>query len=472
MKIKKLLFLMLMVFLLSSCSNDEEIVKLQKQLSESNMKYNALQEQLAQLQTSEVVSTFTIFDCSISPDSKLASILLMDGNTGDRTALLYDLDKKTELTIASGALCETYWSPDSQYYILDSGTFVTRIGTLYAANSITPIKSLNYYNQLFWISSNQIVYPKENKEIALDAIVDPQYTSDIVIQNVFTDETEVILKGTDQYLFYVTSIDDGKINCIKKYIGKDVKNKKNEIIIYSMPSQDQVISKDHETEVSSENLLSLREGNFDIELFSDYHIEADEEILMLTKPAYGPICLLNRFAINNSEQLRILNKENDYLTRISIEGVVPTWTLESSDEAGTVSIEPSEMYIIKEATIFLTPEHSSIAVNHFRIGKAVKVRDAYKDWLYIEANKPIDANRLDKGWVKKSNLGFYEDLKSNIGVEVLIKSGFEPEWAQEFPNGLWGEIYSETEDSYFLGIYGASEIEIKKENVEPFSTAD
>ncbi len=471
MKIRKLLFLMFTVFLLSSCGNDQEIATLKKQLSEADIKYNELQEQLDQLQPSEVVSTFTIFDCSISPDSKLASVLLMDKNTGERTAFLYDLDKQKEEKVTRGDLCETYWSPDSQYYILDSGTFVTRIGTLYTTDTITPIKSFEYDNQLFWMSSDQIVYPKENKEIALDAIVDPQYTTDIVIQNVFTDETEVILKGTDQYRFYVKSVDNGEIVCIKRYIGNDVIGKDNETIIYSVKSQDQVTSK--KQKMPSENLLRLREGNFDIELFSGYQIwPSDKGILMLNKPAYDPICLLNRVAVNNSEQLRILNKENDFLTRVSIEGVIPTWAIESLDETTTQSIELSEMYIIKETTVFLTPEINSIPVNRFQVGKAVKVRDAYKDWLYIEANRPIDANQLNKGWVKKSNLGFYEDLKSNIGVEVLIKAGFEPEWAQEFPNGLWGEIRSETDDSYFLGLNGASEIEIKKENVEPFNTED
>jgi len=216
-------------------------------------------------------------------------------------------------------------------------------------------------------------------------------------------------------------------------------------------------------------MMYLKEGHFDIELYSSYSKSTDNNgKISIWKPAFGPICKLNSFAIENIGGVKVLEQEDDFLTRISIEGVIPTWVLEESKETYANNIDVKQMYVTKESIVSLTPEKDSIEVNRFHAGKAVKVIDSYKEWYYIEAYQEYDANEIYKGWIKSSALGYYSDLESNLGIEVLVKEGFEPEWAQEFPDGLWGRIYEEKEETYTLLTYGASFFEIEKVNVEHF----
>ena len=128
------------------------------------------------------------------------------------------------------------------------------------------------------------------------------------------------------------------------------------------------------------------------------------------------------------------------------------------------------MYVIKNSFILLKPNDNSTKLAELTIGTAVNVVE-YDEWcfikiLYLEGGSYEYFN----GWIPKSNLGYYESLKTNIGVDVLIKKEHEPNGYQKFPNGLWGTIYKETETEFTLSTYGLSFTNVKKEHVESFFT--
>lgn len=252
-------------------------------------------------------------------------------------------------------------------------------------------------------------------------------------------------------------------------LSKDKKIEKLETQIEMLQKQISNHENEENKKEKKDIMMFLREGYFDIELYSSYSKHRDKNgQLSIQKPAFGPICKLNSYAIENIGGVKILDQEDGFLTRVSIEGVIPTWVLEESKETYEYNIDQKQMYVIKESIVTLTPEKDSMVVNRFHVGKPVKVIDSYEEWLYIDAYQEYDSNEIYKGWIKSNALGYYSDLESNLGIEVLVKDGFEPDWALEFSDGLWGKIYNETEETYTLLLYGASDFEIEKDKVEPF----
>ena len=215
---------------------------------------------------------------------------------------------------------------------------------------------------------------------------------------------------------------------------------------------------------NTDSKVSLREGDFKIVLYDSY----GESDAYLYKPAYGPLGILNREAIEHTDNITILDSVNDYLTRVTIEGVIPTWFLDDGTSHRTTILK-TYRYVINQSDMYLTPSETSIKVNPLlTIGDAVKVIDEYEEWFNVNIVREVDANMIYDGWIKKSSLGYYEALKSDIGIDVLIKKEFVPEGTQSFEHGLWGKIFGETEATYKLMIYGGGVIEIDKNNVEPF----
>ncbi|HOQ37394.1 MAG TPA: hypothetical protein PK033_09320 [Acetivibrio sp.] len=199
-------------------------------------------------------------------------------------------------------------------------------------------------------------------------------------------------------------------------------------------------------------------------------------------PAYGPVCTLNAYGVNFSNAVKIIGQEDDYLTRISIEGVIPTWAIERDDNYNINNdynieyVNNKIMYILNdECNVFLTPEDNSKIVFTTQRGKAVTVSAKYEDWYFITMNYNMDPNLLHYGWVKKSCLGYYEDFDSNIGLDVNIKKGSpviymgEDEFEIINSSTEWGEISEETDNEYVLKMPGLCFLTIEKKYVEPFS---
>jgi len=130
----------------------------------------------------------------------------------------------------------------------------------------------------------------------------------------------------------------------------------------------------------------------------------------------------------------------------------------------------SKMYVVQESSIFSESFGKGEKLNVLLVGSAIEILKYDNEWCFVE---PLNIYRYDGvdtvgGWVEKEKLGYYGDLKSNIGVDVLVKKGYEPEWSQKFDDGLWGIIFEETETDYTLGFYGASIDYISKNDIEPF----
>ena len=103
-------------------------------------------------------------------------------------------------------------------------------------------------------------------------------------------------------------------------------------------------------------------------------------------PAYGPLCKLNAFGINHTKAAKIIGKEDEFFTRISIEGVVPTWVIEGENNSNIGYIENEIMYVLNECDVFITPEEDSKSVFNAYKGNAVTVTAEYKDWYFIKMN--------------------------------------------------------------------------------------
>jgi len=115
-------------------------------------------------------------------------------------------------------------------------------------------------------------------------------------------------------------------------------------------------------------------GEREVKIKSGFKIEVFENGTEFSNiPAYGPLCTLNVYGINHTNAVKIIGRENDYLTRISIEGVIPTWAIESDDNYSIGYVGNEIMYILSECNVFLTPEEESKKIFTAQRGKAVTV---------------------------------------------------------------------------------------------------
>ena len=228
-------------------------------------------------------------------------------------------------------------------------------------------------------------------------------------------------------------------------------------------------------ENNTKNNTGLKEGSFELELWDNY-------AQFPTVPAYGPLARLNSFGINRAidkNMFKIVGKENEYFTRVSIEGFIPTWAIaeDIAKAENTVEyINDRIMYVLNDGDIFLSPTNNSMSVLSCHRGNAVTVKGEYNDFYYIHINYHVDSNAPYYGWIKKSNLGYYDSFDSSIGLDVNLKKGSPMKIGRNKEKVLtvknhstWGRIMEKTETEYHIRLPGATPAIINIKDVEPFS---
>lgn len=214
----------------------EANISLLKKLKDVETQLSNVKAKLDFLETaSESANLVTLFDVSFSPNHEYATVVFMNHLNDERPMYLYNMNEQTNKIISCPATCQAIWSPDGQYFIIDQGTSVNRVGSLYSLKDDTIVSTFEYFGLLKWISSSEVISAVENKVVKLDAEMETEGTIDIIKRNVFTGDSEVLFYGTTQ--FYYMVLDDattGEISFLKRFVGKESKDKIDEKIIYSI----------------------------------------------------------------------------------------------------------------------------------------------------------------------------------------------------------------------------------------------
>lgn len=197
-------------------------------------------------------------------------------------------------------------------------------------------------------------------------------------------------------------------------------------------------------------------------------------------PAYGPIATLNASAMNFEQSMKII-EQNDYLTKVVIEGVIPTWNLTDQADVFFSSVD-KDMYVIENAYLYIEPSIEGHILRDISSGRAVHVIYEDRDWYYIKINRLVSPNDIRTGWIKKLKLGTTKDFTTRLNLDVCIPAGKtiytidqndkivesqynEQWWSYMYESGvIWGHIFEEKDAYYVVSLPGASLVAIKQED--------
>jgi hypothetical protein len=213
----------------------EANISLLKKLKDAESQLSNVKAKLDFLElASESANLVTLFDVSFSPNDEYATVVFTNHLNDERPLYLYNISEHTNQIIYCDNACGVIWSPDSQHFVIDQGTSVDRMGSLYSLKDNAIISTIGYMGSLTWINSSEVIYAEENKSVELDAALEILGTTDVIRRNIITGESKILFSGTDQFYYMVLTNDTaGDISIIKRFVGKDSQNKVDERIIYS-----------------------------------------------------------------------------------------------------------------------------------------------------------------------------------------------------------------------------------------------
>ena len=194
--------------------------------------------------------------------------------------------------------------------------------------------------------------------------------------------------------------------------------------------------------------------------------------------AAGPEAIINPYGANTSGfrdadgNIKVLEGGNEYFTKISIEGYVPTWYLTQND--GDINFEDinEEKYIIKETDAYYGADENSGLVKSLTKGTAIEIIGEYNDWYYIDLLSEY-SSFYPEVWVKKDSVGLLLVSDSLIDVEVRVEEGIEGlfEERKERPPYIFkydsiGRIMDEDDMYYAVNFPGTLILYIEKDDVQ------
>ncbi len=124
------------------------------------------------------------------------------------------------------------WNSDSSYFIIDAGTSVTRIGSIYSVEHLDFITHIGYWGTAFWLDSETIVYEDANEDVIWNNGIEPPFTSDIVTYNIDTGVINKLYEGTTDYKYSLVNVIDNNIEVIKEFDGDSSTDRKTEKLEY------------------------------------------------------------------------------------------------------------------------------------------------------------------------------------------------------------------------------------------------
>ena len=189
-------------------------------------------------------------------------------------------------------------------------------------------------------------------------------------------------------------------------------------------------------------------------------------------PAFGYKADINPYIIENDGKVEVV-ESNDTWSKIYISGWIPNWYL-IYDKLANDEIKPlntsERRTVIEDCNLYLTPdENSKINVDSsatkLSSGQVVEILYEYDDWYYVKRYILWDSNNFPEGWVKKSQVATFDEIKPS---EVMIRKGtiiYESGKQIELDRNRFGRIESENDGWVNITLPGASFLKVKKDDV-------
>ena len=143
-----------------------------------------------------------------SPDKKAVAYMVSDTGSEEEPMTLHvwsvgDNKPRSATGSPETMVGDVFWSPDSEYVFVDSGTFVTRSGELYSVRTLEVEGTFDYVQQAYFSpNSKYIVYSTGSDPLSAVKTVkgdylDPSEAFDLVLYEMETRQSTVLLNGTE-----------------------------------------------------------------------------------------------------------------------------------------------------------------------------------------------------------------------------------------------------------------------------------
>ncbi len=217
---KKISIIMFLVLLFVGCS-DSDLVE---QLSEENNELKNRIEQLEVINQREnenlTINDMEIKSTSESPDKRFVVFIM--GHNEFSTVYMLDMMKQKVKEINDSHISGIHWSPDSKYYIINSGTYVTRTGEMYASDTNELAKVFGFIGQLYWISDNEVIYVRENIDSDFQSGVELAGRTEIVKHNLENNEMDIIIDYEEDTNFRIKTVTNNIVEYTRRNYAEEI----------------------------------------------------------------------------------------------------------------------------------------------------------------------------------------------------------------------------------------------------------
>lgn len=198
-------------------------------------------------------------------------------------------------------------------------------------------------------------------------------------------------------------------------------------------------------------------------------------------PTFGYKADVNTFVWSDDNKVEIIEGRKGW-SRININGWIPSWYLSiklPTREEIEYLVKGQKRTVNKDTRLYLTPEDNSEVIGSKSItpdksaaelyaGQIVELVYKYEEWYYVKRYVLWDANNYREGWVKKSDLSTFEELKPD---EVMIRKGTliygfeEDDKKVKLDENIYGRILSYKDGWYEIVTPGAGYLRVKEKDV-------
>ena len=283
---------------------------------------------------------------------------------------------------------DLWWSPNDGYVFVDTGTFVFRMGNLYAVEGVTLYDGFKYEDVFFSPDGKKIIYTALDDKISEIKWrhIDPDKIKNLVLYDIETKKKEILFRGSDS-LDYVA---EGWID--------------NQTIKY---------------DICKWALINKESPRIIKTTLYKYNLQTEENTVISSSDTNNPDATANNSEGNTTNKEERKTKRNSTGEQFTLDYILKN--LEAQSDVHTITVSPNKKYIAYmksgEADYYSESERLHI----WRVGESAPVKsdkeEAYVGNLWWSPNN--DYVFVDSG--------AYEPHAGNLYAieEVALYDGFE-----------------------------------------------